>query len=92
MDDDNSFFMCNSEDLDYDDPKVSPMSVNRVYSFDSNPSMLIINKGSTKRVDWSVLGSGKSEISNLKINFHSDNSLKISKKATWKSDEKESNS
>ncbi|CAI2370025.1 unnamed protein product [Moneuplotes crassus] len=46
---DSEFFLWNSEDIDLDDPMESPSERQSVYSFNSNPSILIHDKGQTRR-------------------------------------------
>ena len=54
---DSEYFMWQSEDIDYDDPLESPDFRNSIYNFNSHPSILIDNKGYTKRGDLENLRS-----------------------------------
>ena len=54
---DSEYFMWQSEDIDYDDPLESSDFRNSIYNFNSHPSILIDNKGYTKRGDLENLRS-----------------------------------
>lgn len=57
---DSDFFMHQSEDLDYEDPCEKPAKRNWIPSFSTNQSLLVSNKGFTKRCDWVNLRNAKS--------------------------------
>mmetsp|Transcript_8588 Transcript_8588/g.9752 ORF Transcript_8588/g.9752 Transcript_8588/m.9752 type:complete len:149 (+) Transcript_8588:19-465(+) len=57
---DSEFFMWQSEDIDSDDPHESPTEKHSIYSFKSNPSLLMSNKGHTKRCDLANFRNTKS--------------------------------
>ena len=48
---DSSFFMCNSEDVDCDESDEFSYEKNNVYVFVSKQSLLISNKGKTRRTE-----------------------------------------
>jgi hypothetical protein len=49
---DSDFFMLLSEEIDYDDPLENHGKWNLIPSFTPNQSVLVSNKGFTKRCDW----------------------------------------
>ncbi len=49
---DSEYFMWQSEDIDQDDPIESPSDKQSIYRFNSHPSLLVKNKGHTRRGEF----------------------------------------
>lgn len=64
---DSSFFMCNSEDIDYDESEEFPFDRNNIYVFNSNDSVLVSNKGKTRREDFSLVNWGITNDKEIKL-------------------------
>lgn len=68
---DSQFFLWQSEDVDLDDPIESPTEKQTIYRFNSHPSLLIENKGQTKRGDFCCSNTMKNIRMDSDIKFKS---------------------
>ena len=81
--------MCNSEDVDIDESEEFPYDRNNIYVFNSNDSVLITNKGKTKREDFSIMHWGTTKDHYLMNKQHhdiSDNEIKGDISVTYEID------
>uniref|UniRef100_A0A7S3KN76 Uncharacterized protein n=1 Tax=Euplotes crassus TaxID=5936 RepID=A0A7S3KN76_EUPCR len=68
---DSEFFLWQSEDVDLDDPNESPTEKQMIYRFNSHPSLLVENKGKTKRGDFCCSNTTKNISMDSDIKFKS---------------------
>lgn len=74
---DSEFFSWQEEDIDCEDPLDSPQDKHSIYSFNSHPSLLIEDKGYTKRGDREALRQSKTVKLSDKSLFRKPDSLII---------------